>query len=93
MCSGHTFARNVWRRQVLDMFLDTQFFRMPSRVAIADWLTIVDNMVANDKVRPSCSVSLALMHRCADYIQGGAQSFSHLANANAESTLIARRRV
>lgn len=56
--SGHTFARSVWRRQVLDMFLDAQFFHMPSRAAIADWLTIVDNMVANDKVQLSYSVSL-----------------------------------
>jgi hypothetical protein len=47
--SGHSYTRPVWRKHVLDMLTDASFFRLPDIACVPYWLTIVDNLVANDK--------------------------------------------
>ncbi|XP_018014100.1 protein dopey-1 isoform X2 [Hyalella azteca] len=46
--SGHQYTLKAWRKDVLELLLDVNAFRM-SRAALSSWKTIVDNLFTHDK--------------------------------------------
>ncbi|XP_060598596.1 protein dopey-1-like isoform X2 [Ruditapes philippinarum] len=46
--SSYQYTRKAWRREALDLLLDTSFFQMDME-SIGYWVTIVDNLMTHDK--------------------------------------------
>ncbi|XP_012276640.1 protein dopey-1 homolog isoform X2 [Orussus abietinus] len=66
--SGYQYTRKAWRKDVLDLLLDSAFFQMTPQ-CLPHWRTIIDNLMTHDNttfgdlmnrvsVTPSSSISL-----------------------------------
>lgn len=46
--SGYQYTRKAWRKEALELFLDSQFFQMDSQ-CMEHWRVIVDHLMTHDK--------------------------------------------
>ncbi|EDV20548.1 uncharacterized protein TRIADDRAFT_31695 [Trichoplax adhaerens] len=84
--TNYQYTRRAWQKDVYDLFLDPNFFRMGSS-SISGWRTIIDNLMANDntafrdmlnRINLSSTASLNLFTSRDQESEGCAQNLKRL---------------
>lgn len=47
--SGYQYTRKAWKKEVFDIFMEANFFKM-TQSCMGYWRTITDNLMTHDKI-------------------------------------------